>query len=265
MKTIHVEHIESAEAMDGVVPANGSRLFSSECLGVPLLLKSIRVVGASAGGPGAVGCPLRATEVLVVDLDAEEGAIHRKHAIGRGGALEGLRVLDVCESFLVRVENSSSAPWAARPVAVGTVCIQGHICGGADPRDTGDECFVPLHARPDITTARHLRIPAGGELSFGLDFPCVCDIRCVTTRSDSALDVAFKSLQIANVSLISGGRPALPVEFFYEGRETRLPRMVAANRMTGVLVNRSKEERYVEIDVAIEGVRRPSEDGARPT
>ena len=228
LKTIYLEQPSS----DNVVPAHGSMMFGG--IGDTYIkLKAVRVAGLTAD------CPLKATAVLIPDVTIEEG-VRRAFPV-KDGVVTGVRTLSPAEWFLVKVENPSDTPLKALVVAHADATM-----GIADPprfEEDGLICMTPVGSR-------RVLVPAGCAADCRLTFPYDCTIRRVTTRSDSALDVVFESLQVANVSLMHGG--ALPVEFFYGGVEVKAPRVTAANRMSARLMNASSADRWVEIDVGIE-------------
>jgi hypothetical protein len=117
-----------------------------------------------------------------------------------------------------------------------------------------------LQPRVDESKNRRLIVPANSSADFQLIFPSPCDVRLITTRSDSAGEVMFTKLRHANISLIDG---AIPVEFFFEGVSFKTFRAPASTRMQATLVNSGSEDRYVEIDVGIENAFKQGESAIR--
>ena len=247
MKTIHFEQNEQAAggSPDCIVPARGTRLFIAYA-DVPLRLKSVHVSSKSARAEDS----LSVISVLVADLNATEGSgfdsVFRSFPV-KGKTIEGVRKIDVVEPFMVLVANDSDEPLEARPTVTGV----GTIDGGEVPPNA-EEFFVAMTPRPSAK-ARRIRVPAKGGASVLLTFPCACEVRRITTRSDSKLDVDITDLRLANVSLTVSG--AVPVEFFQHGVDIKTFRALPSNRMAASLQNRGDEDRYVEIDVGIASVK----------
>jgi hypothetical protein len=239
VKTIPFEEvILSKDSVDRIVPAHGSRLF----FGLPDVNMVPKVVHLATAKKDA---SLRAT-LLLQDHSLAEIA-EKSIPVGRGGAVEGARIVAPCDHVMLRVDNLSDEPIEVQPSIFGMMST---LEFGSKKGKLEEGWILVMEPKPNEARIRRLVVAPGGQSALAMSFPCVGKLARITTRSDSELDVSFQELRVANVSLF-GGAAALPVEFFRDGFDIRAMRVTPANRLSVVLHNRSTKERYVEIDLGI--------------